>query len=151
MSDTDSASEDSYFEYDFEFEPVCRDNSIMLELIQMEQNQKLAPKLIEDNDKAIICQKVEQPHADEKINSFRENYYCHGLAARGFNYIPCNVKVQFRNDFCCTEHKNNIFYDYEAGVKKTVILVLIKNIPDANIRKFIYKLVYPLFSGKLMS
>jgi len=125
-----------------------KSNDLLAQMLQMEEDEKLAAQLMEEEkklaDQAEHVNKM-NPAVNQRVwrnlalnnNPKKEITFCLGKTAQG--YACCNHPVH--GLFCCSQHQTNWTVENYNLTKKTIMLVLIRYMPDKNIRNSIYKLI----------
>jgi len=127
-------------------------DDIMATLLQIEEDEKLAMELFK-KEKQIVMNKIEQTtyigntklsetHVRNPLKPVKApRVYCLGRTANG---TPCGHVMKKHNTslFCCNAHRMQYLLLMDSEVKRLVLRILCSNIPDRNIRKKIYSLLY---------
>jgi len=132
----------------------AKEVDFMAAMLQMEEDEKLAKELFQQ-EQHINVRKIglttyigntkltNNPCTNlPVIKTLKEIRYCQGLTIKGSKYKACTQRVKPNTKFCCLTHKTNFINETNKQRKIIILRVLIYWIPDKNIRKCIYKMLY---------
>jgi len=168
----DDSNDSEEFDYDIDFITSSSsddedNNDLQISLLdkikQIEEDEKFAMNLFkEENDRQLLATNLKTKIEPSIFSKDEENYYipryknsgkkdiirCIGITKNG---NPCSTRIRSINGFCCKSHRVEYIHRNEQILKELVLIVLIRNIPDKNIRKIIFTSIFNKFDTEYFS